>query len=727
MARAKRRKPHRAFWTFFWVQLLVFFALIGIVGYYYIGGYSAEVKELHAEALKIAQASSPSDFKTAQTSVCYDVNGDVISTLKGEKDVYYLTYDKIPIVVMNAIVSTEDKQFFHHKGYDTRGIARAVWAMYQNKEVTQGGSTITQQLAKNIYLTPDRTWQRKIEEIYLAVELERKYTKSQILEYYINNVYFANGYYGICAASQGYFQKNPEELTLSEAAFLCAIPNSPATYDPVVHMENTLERRDLILGEMLEEEKITILSYQMAKEEKINIHQTRNEKQNYIETYTYYCATRLLMEKNGFVLRSAFAGKKDRAKYDEEYQAAYNAAQAELYSGGYRIYTSFDPKIQKELQRSVDESLAEFDEVNDEGIYALQSAAVCIDNQTGLVIAAVGGREQEAEGYTLNRAYQAFRQPGSSIKPLIVYTPALERGFTPDTMVIDKKMEDDEDGPLNDDNTYAGEVSLRTAVTYSKNTVAWNVFKQITPSVGLSYILDMDFSKIDNEDYRLPSALGGFTTGVSPVEMASGFAALENDGVFRRPTCITKITDATGEKIIYENTGEGSQVYETNAARQMTDMLTSVMEEGTGKDIKLENMPCAGKTGTTNSNKDGWFVGYTRYYTTAVWVGYDMPRELENLKGATYPGTIWKDFMEKLHQGLPYIDFKKAFSNDYEMLPKDYDSDNYDIEDQYIETDPPPEKVTPEPLPGQPVELIPVAPPENEVPMQEIPIDLPEE
>ena len=707
MARAKKRKSHRAFWTFFWIQFAVFFILVGFVGYYYIAGYSSEVKELHRQALEIARQSNPSDFRTAQTSVCYDVNGNVISTLKGEKDVYYLTYDNIPILVQNAIVSTEDKQFFNHKGYDVKGIVRAIWAMYRNKEVTQGGSTITQQLAKTIYLTPDRTWQRKVQEIYLAVELERKYTKSQILEYYINNVYFANGYYGICAASQGYFQKSPDELTLSEAAFLCAIPNSPATYDPLVHKENTLDRRDFILGEMLEEEKITIVSYQMAKDEEINIKRQKLEKQNYFETYTYYCATRLLMEKDGFVLRSAFSGKKDRKKYDEAYQEAYNEAQAKLFSGGYRIYTSLDPNIQKELQRSVDESLSEFDEVNDEGVYALQSAAVCIDNTSGLVKAIVGGRSQDFEGYTLNRGFQAFRQPGSSIKPLIVYTPALERGYTPETKVVDKKEEED-DGPLNDDNVYAGEVDLRTAVKYSKNTVAWNVFKTITPSVGLGYILDMEFSKIDNDDYRLPSALGGFTTGVSPVEMASGFATLENDGVFRRPTCITKITNAAGDKVIYEHSDEGKQVYEVTSSRQMTDMLVSVMSEGTGKDIALENMPCAGKTGTTNSNKDGWFVGYTRYFTTAVWVGYDLPREMENLKGATYPGTIWKDFMEKLHHGLPYIDFKKPFSNDYEALPKNYLTDTYDIEEQYIETAPP---------------LTPIDEPVNETPMEQIPLD----
>ena len=657
MAKERKAGAHRGFWIFFRIQLLALFLVALVVGYYYVSGYADQVKELRSEAKDIARESDPSDFRTAQTSEVYDADGNLLSRLKGEKDVYYLEYGEIPIQVQNAIISTEDKDFFNHKGYDLKGIARAVWAMLRNGEVSQGGSTITQQLAKNIYLTSEKTWQRKVEEIYLAVELERKYSKSQILEFYINNIYFANGYYGICAASKGYFSKAPGELSLSETAFLCGIPNSPANYDPLTHMDNALERRDIVLGEMLEDEKISVLSFQMARDEDIKLTRSKVQKNNYLETYAYNCATRIIMEKDGFVFRNSFGTDKARDKYDAEYASAYDAAQLKLYSCGYRIYTSLDQDIQKELQASVDGELADYDEVNEEGVYTLQSAAVCIDNQTGLVKAIVGGRSQDLTGYTLNRAYQSFRQPGSAIKPLIVYTPALERGYTVDSTVSDVKSDS---GPANDQNSYAGEIPIRSAVAYSKNTVAWNLFEELGPTVGISYLLDMEFSKIDDQDYRLPSALGGFTTGVSPVEMASGFATIENDGVFRSPTCVTKITDAEGNAI-YDSAPKEVQVYELGAARQMTDLLTSVMDFGTGKDIKLADMPCAGKTGTTNSNKDGWFVGFTRYYTTSVWVGYDMPKELAGLQGATYPGKIWQDFMTKLHEGLQPLEFKTDF------------------------------------------------------------------
>ena len=284
--------------------------------------------------------------------------------------------------------------------------------------------------------------------------------------------------------------------------------------------------------------------------------------------------------------------------------------------------------------------------------------------------AIVGGRNQNLAGYTLNRGYQSFRQPGSAIKPLIVYTPALERQYTPDTIVSDAKIED---GPSNAGGSYEGDITLRRAVEKSKNTVAWNLLQELTPKVGLSYLKEMNFSKLDAKDENLTSALGGLTNGVSPIEMTAAYATLENEGKYREPTCIVKITDADGVTL-YENQMEEKQVYKVNASRMMTDMLVSVMQEGTGKGLALDNMPCAGKTGTTNDNKDGWFAGYTSYYTTCVWVGYDMPKELPGLSGASYPGAIWKTFMEQIHQGLapvnfnPYIDENKQNLNNQEYL-----------------------------------------------------------
>jgi membrane peptidoglycan carboxypeptidase len=270
-----------------------------------------------------------------------------------------------------------------------------------------------------------------------------------------------------------------------------------------------------------------------------------------------------------------------------------------------------------------------------------------------MVRAIVGGRSQEHDGYTLNRAFQSFRQPGSAIKPLIVYTPALERGYTPDTIVVDEAIED---GPVNGDGVYSGAITLRQAVAVSKNTIAWKIFDEITPTVGISYLKAMGFSKLDANDERLPASIGGFTNGVSALEMAKAYATIANNGGYRNPTCIMKITDAQGE-ILYQTDQSATVIYKENACREMTDMLESVIEYGTGRGYALGNMPCAGKTGTTNDNKDGWFVGYTAYYTTSVWVGYDIPKEVAGLGGGTYPGKIWYTFMSWLHQNLTPVDF----------------------------------------------------------------------
>ena len=377
------------------------------------------------------------------------------------------------------------------------------------------------------------------------------------------------------------------------------------------------------------------------------------EKNDYVETYAYYCATRALMEQSGFVFRYSFATEQERAAYDESYDALYAECQQKLYTGGYQIYTSFDLALQEELQQTVDNALSRFSDVNEEGVYELQASAVCINNETGYVQAMVGGRKQDFAGYTLNRAYQSFRQPGSAIKTLIVYTPLFEQNYTPESVVVDEPIED---GPRNANGAYIGETTVRTAVERSINTIAWRMLEQLSPEKGLSYLKEMNFAKLDAQDYRPAAALGGFTNGVSALEMAAGYAAIANDGKYRVPTCIVKILDASGNEV-YVSAQEEKQVYRQNAARMMTDVLTGVFKNGTGKGLGLKDMPCAGKTGTTNDQKDGWFAGYTRYYTTSVWVGYDMPRKLEGLMGYTYPGEIWQSFMEQAHKGKEPLDF----------------------------------------------------------------------
>ncbi|MCD8096761.1 MAG: hypothetical protein LUE31_01725 [Lachnospiraceae bacterium] len=328
----------------------------------------------------------------------------------------------------------------------------------------------------------------------------------------------------------------------------------------------------------------------------------------------------------------------------EDYDTCYEL----LYTGGYRVYTSIDMSAQALLQDAVDETLSDYNTKDANGTYALQAAAVTIDNETGLVTAIVGGRSQDDVSTDYNRAYLSFRQPGSSIKPLIVYTPALERGYTASSLVDDSK---EEDGPSNSNNSYSGMISLRTAVEQSKNTVAYKLFREPTPEVGLSYLLDMNFSSIEEDDYTLSAALGGLTTGVSALEMSAAYATLANEGVYRLPTCVTLITDMDGNIIAMPDRDE-HQVYESDAAHEMTNIPEGVLTRGTAKGNALENMPCADKTGTTNDNLDGWFVGYTAYYTTGVWIGFDSPRSDSSLSGASYPLAIWNSYMTELHEGL---------------------------------------------------------------------------
>lgn len=704
MAKGKKKKKHRGFRVFVKIQMVLILLVLAGLAFYFFGGYAKKIADLKSEAYDYVHSASESTFRSSQTSLVYDSNGDLISVLKGEKDVYYLEYEDIPSDVCSAIICIEDKKFYQHHGVDFKGILRAVKAMIENGKVTQGASTITQQLARNIFLTQEKTWERKIEEMFIATEMERLYTKDQILEYYLNNIYFGNGYYGIQAASKGYFNTEVKNLNLSQIAFLCAIPNNPTLYDPVTNMDNTLKRRDRILNQMRDDGRISETVCAEEKARTMVLERPKNIKNDYVETYTYYCATRALMKEEGFKFKNSFRSVAEEEAYEEDYEEMYETCNKKLYTAGYRIYTSIDLGMQQELQDAIDTTLADYEEVNEEGIYTLQSAAVCMDNQTGYVKSIVGGRSQDYNGYTINRAYKSYRQPGSSIKPLLVYTPILERDYTPDSKVVDEPIED---GPSNSDGSYAGTMTLRRAVELSKNTVAWRLLEEMTPEVGLSYLEKMNFAKLDENDKRPAIALGGFTNGVSPLEMAAGYAAIENDGYYREPTCILKITDANGDTIL-STKQEETAVYSETAARMMTDILSGVMTNGTGRGLALSNMPCAGKTGTTNDNKDGWFVGYTRYYTTSVWVGYDLPKKLDGLSGSTFPGSIWKTFMEKVHEDLQvqefpgYMEFEKKPEADTSQEEgqdsvENTDDTNVDVPDTEEQNDADTEKPEDEP------------------------------
>ena len=650
----RRRKKKKSDKSFYVLQGLIILAFVAVALLFVKSDYAEGIFALRSQAVETVRNSTIEDMQGQRVGVIYDSEGGVIAELKNERNIRYLTSEEIPQTVKDAFVSIEDKRFYKHNGVDVFALTRAVVKLIDKDAITQGGSTITQQLSRNVFLSHEVSWQRKVKEMFISWELEKIYTKDQILEFYVNNIFYANNCYGIESASQKYFGKTISECSISEVAFLCAIPNSPSRFDPLDHKENTLTRRDVILEAMYKNNKITEREYKDALAEVISVdsHSVTYE-QSWAKSYAIHCVVEEMMAADGFEFQYDFELITDREDYEELYDEKFAEYREKLYLSGYQIYTSIDPQHQKALQNAIDVKLEEYNTKNTNGSYALQCAATCIDNETGLVTAIVGGRSQEDVSYDYNRAYLSSRPPGSSIKPLVVYTPLLERGYTESTMVTDKK---EADGPKNANNSYAGSVTLRTAVEKSINTVAWSKFNELGAETAMQYLLEMGFKDIMPQDYTGSSALGGFTRGVSTLELSAAYTALENNGIYRSPSCIVRVEDSYGN-VVLEHNGAEKQVYESEASKAMTDILKGVMTNGTAKGQGLSNMPSAGKTGTTNENKDGWFAGYTPYYTTSIWVGYDSPRWLKGLTGSAYPAEIWHNYMEEIHTGLPVKNF----------------------------------------------------------------------
>ncbi len=653
--RKKRRKKHKkSDQSFYLIQSLIIIAFLAVIFLFIKSDYAGGIFSLRKEAVETVRMSTLEDIQGQRVGTIYDADGGIITELKNERNIRYLTSEEIPQTVKDAFVSVEDKRFYKHNGVDFFALTRAVVKLIDKDAITQGGSTITQQLARNVFLSHEVSWQRKVKEMFIAWELEKEYSKDEILEFYVNNIFYANNCYGIEAASQKYFGKPTAECSISEVAFLCAIPNSPSRFDPLDHKENTLKRRDVILEAMYDNKKITKEEYEAALAETISVDSySKTYEQSWARSYAIHCVVEEMMKADGFEFQYDFELVTDREDYEELYNEKFAEYREKLFVSGYQIYTSINPMHQNALQKAIDVKLEEYNTKNTNGSYALQCAATCIDNETGLVTAIVGGRSQEDVSYDYNRAYLSSRPPGSAIKPLVVYTPLLERGYTADSTVNDKK---DPEGPKNSNGQYSGNVSVRTAVEKSINTVAWSKFNELGAETAMQYLLNLEFADIMPQDYTGSSALGGLTRGASTLEMSGAYTALANGGAYRTPTCILRVEDSYGN-VIYQPEREEKQVYETLAAHAMTDILEGVMTNGTAKGQGLANMPSAGKTGTTNENKDGWFAGYTPYYTTSIWVGYDSPRWLKGLTGSAYPAEIWHNYMEEIHKGLTVKNF----------------------------------------------------------------------
>lgn len=631
------------------------------------------VKGWYDDSNAIANASTYDDFKNNETSYIYDDAGNVLLKLKQDKDIQYVSYDDLPESVLNAFVAIEDKRFYQHHGVDWASTLKACYLLVQhNGEVTRGGSTITQQLARNVYLSFETSYERKGREIFLALALEKKYTKHEILEFYINNINFGNGYYGIGAASVGYFGKTVDELSVEEVAFLCAIPNNPSYYNPRKNFDNTISRRNIILKEMYSQGYLTEKEYLAACNSACHLIEDTSVYNDYAASYALKCAVEEFMRLAGFEFRYDFTDSDDYQNYRELYEEAYDEAKLKLYTGGYKVYTSLNVDLQQSLQRIVDNDLSEFTTRNEDGSYVVQGAATVVDNETGLVVASIGGRSDETDSYlALNRAFQSYKQPGSTIKPLIVYTPALEAGYTADSIVDDSPIDG---GPKNSGDNYLGSITLRTAVEKSKNVVAWRLFDELTPKVGLQYLQNMQFDKIVPDDFYLPAALGGLTYGVTTEQMASGYSALDNEGLWTKPTCITSILNSAGEECYAGAVHE--QVYTSDAARAITDILEGVHANGTATGIALDgDFEFACKTGTTNDNKAAWFCGYSPYYSIAVYVGADNNKvSIDGLWGGTYPAYVWRDLQNYLLNGKaikPLL--KEQLTTDGEIVEGDTD------------------------------------------------------
>lgn len=558
----------------------------------------------------------------------YDNENAVIYTTASAEHRLPVKLDKIPKHVQAAFVSIEDNRFYEHSGIDYRGTFRALVSNIMGQEV-QGGSTITQQLAKNAFLTQERTLSRKVKEAFLARQLENKYTKDEILNMYLNQIYFGEGAYGVESASLKYFGKHVQDISLAEAAALAAIPKSPNYYDPMENPKANKERRDIVLDQMVKYGHITQADAQKAKAEDVKIRKEESAgKTKDLRSYFFDYISQQIIDKYG--------------------------ADA-LYKGGLKIYTTLDSSLQSKAESSI-RYLPDIWTNDPDHLTQPQVGLVAIDPTNGYIKAMVGGRGQDK----FNRAVLAQRQPGSAFKPF-VYLTAMDNGMNAATMVDDKPLQIGGWAPQNSSGSFHGTVTLRTALSRSYNIPAIRVALKVgttkvmnmAKACGITTLVE-DGPYTDNNPAM---ALGGLTKGVSPLEMAASYGTIANNGVYNQPVSIIKIVDRNG-KVIFEHKHSPKQVVSAKAAYQTTDMLKDVLISGTAGGSGI-GRPAAGKTGTTDDSKDAWFVGYTPNLSCAVWVGDDRSRSMGSMYGSGAPLSIWHDFMLKAVQEIPYADFTR--------------------------------------------------------------------
>lgn len=651
VGRYKKRKKRRRRGIVFTFLFLILALIVGC-GLYIYSLLKDDIQSAIQLGYDKIETLDVDTFHTRYNSVLLDDQGNVLKEFKG-RDYIYKTYDEMNPQVLDATIAIEDERFYQHQGIDLRSLVRAgYYTIFKGQ--TQGGSTITTQLAKNIFMSEvmtEKTIYRKITEWVIAQELEKRYSKEEILEFYVNNINYGSGCYSVATAADYYFQKDTNDLTLAECALLAGIPNNPSLYSPISQPENAVKRRDLILDKMLELGMISEQECKDAKAESLQLNVKEVYMDNSVtgwgETFAMHKATQELMKTQGFLFQYRFQDEEEQTWYEEQYDLMYEECYQMLINGGYRIQTSINQEKQQKLQEIVDSHMSRYTSTGENGLYSKQSSAVVIDNATGLVVAIVGGRTQE--GNTYNRAFLSARQPGSSIKPLIAYTPAYENGYYPEMGYSDTAIEN---GPKNAYSGYIGDTTLRYATEISINTIPYRLVNELGVENCLQKLTSMHFSHLDQADYESPIvAVGGFTYGVTNVELTSGFATLANNGKYIEPTNVTEIRKISNDTIVYENKQIKTTVYSAGAAYLTTNTLEGVLksDHGTARGSVLSYPYQAGKTGTTDSAKDVWMAGYTPYYSMSVWVGDDTPTVQY---GVGEQQDIWHDYMEWLHQGL---------------------------------------------------------------------------
>lgn len=569
-------------------------------------------------------------------TIVYDVNGEVIARFMTENRIM-MDIEDMPKDLKNAVVAIEDHTFYEHNGISIRRIVGALLADIKNRNLDQGGSTITIQLARNVFLSHEKKLSRKIWEVLYAFQLERRYTKDEILEYYMNYVYFGHGAYGVEAASLLYFGKSVNDLSLAEMALLAGLPQNGNKLSPYVNMEGAVKRRNTVLNRMAELGYITTEQAEEAKSEEVTLVGLKSVDPT--ARYFRYMVRDYLLDEYGSNM---------------------------TYNGGLSVYTTLDLDMQRAAEAAVKQHLPNGRvQENSDGTTLTypQCALVSLDPSTGEIRAIVGGRGEDE----YNRATKAFRTPGSSFKPFL-YTAAIDNGFAPATVMIDEPISFEDSNhnvwaPKNFNNRFLGEMTLRYALEQSTNTIAVQLADQLTMKTVISYAKKMGITTLVESgavnDLGLATALGGLTKGVSPIEMAGAYAVLANQGIRITPYFITEVVDRNG-LVIESHKPERELVLDEKTAYVVTDMMRGVITSGTGRSANI-GRPAAGKTGTSDDNTDVWFVGFTPDLVTSVWVGEDTRKAMSysgiGVIGSIYPVRIWSTYMKAALADTPANDF----------------------------------------------------------------------